>query len=125
MWWKWASGKEHLRLANTAPQYRVPVEVQEQFDAELQLWIDEGWLQPYDEQEHGPAEQEHGLITLMAVIQEVKDKVRPVLDYRELNEYLTLHTAEADVCRDQLRKWWRHEEKCSRNRHNEGIPTTT
>ena len=105
VWWKWANGKEPVRLANTAAQYRVPAEAQEKFDAELQLWINEGWLEPYDEREHGPV---RGLIPLMAVIQEAKDKVRPVLDYRELNEHLVPHTAEADVCRDQLRKWRRH-----------------
>ncbi|XP_043245437.1 uncharacterized protein LOC122393477 [Amphibalanus amphitrite] len=78
---------------------------QERFDAELRLWIEEGWLRPYNEQEHGPV---RGLIPLMAVTQEAKDKVRPVLDYRELNEHLVAHTAEADVCRDQLRKWRQH-----------------
>ena len=40
----------------------------------------------------------------MAVIQTSKDKIRPVLDYRELNEHLAPHTADADVCSEQLRK---------------------
>ena len=105
VWWKWADGKEPKQLKNTVPQYRVPAESQERFDAELRLWIEEGWLRPYNEQEHGPV---RGLIPLMAVTQEAKDKVRPVLDYRELNEHLVAHTAEADVCRDQLRKWRQH-----------------
>ena len=34
----------------------------------------------------------------MAVVQTAKDKIRPVLDYRELNEHLAPHTADADVC---------------------------
>ncbi|XP_043189849.1 uncharacterized protein LOC122363990 [Amphibalanus amphitrite] len=89
----------------SSPAARLPSETQERFDAELRLWIEEGWLRPYNEQEHGPV---RGLIPLMAVTQEAKDKVRPVLDYRELNEHLVAHTAEADVCRDQLRKWRQH-----------------
>ena len=49
-----------------------------------------------------------GLIPLMAVEQQSKAKVRPVLDYRELNQHVFAHTADADACADQLRKWRRH-----------------
>ena len=62
-----------------------------------------GWLRPYDESADGPP---RGLLPLMAVRQ--PNKVRPVLDYRELNGHVTAHTADADVCADQLRKWRRH-----------------
>ena len=103
--WKWAGGAEPRWLKNTVPQYAVPDDAREKFDAELRLWIKEGWLQPYDEREHGPA---RGLIPLMAVIQTAKEKVRPVLDFREVNEHLTPHTVDADVCSEQLRKWRRH-----------------
>ena len=41
----------------------------------------------------------------MAVIQEVKDKVRPVLDFRELNEFINTHTLDADVCAHRVREW--------------------
>ena len=103
--WKWADGKGPLYLKNTVPHYDVPETAQKQFDDELRLWVKEGWLQPYDEEQHGPA---RGLIPLLAVEQEAKNKVRPVLDYRELNEHLVPHTADAEVCREQLRKWRRH-----------------
>ena len=43
----------------------------------------------------------------MAVKQKNKTKVRPVLFYRELNSHVVPHTADADVCADTLRKWWR------------------
>ena len=43
----------------------------------------------------------------MAVIQKNKGKVRPVLDYRELNTHLETHTADADVCASKLREWRR------------------
>ncbi|XP_043192569.1 uncharacterized protein LOC122365419 [Amphibalanus amphitrite] len=48
-----------------------------------------------------------GTIPLMAVIQPNKDKVRPVMDFRELNEYLDSHTAAADVCSEKIREWRR------------------
>ena len=103
--WKWADGQGPQCLTNTVPQYRVPEKARQQFDAEIKLWMEEGWLQPYDEREMGPP---RGLIPLMAVTQEAKGKVRPVLDFRELNEYLAPHTADSDVCVEQLRKWRRH-----------------
>ena len=45
---------------------------------------------------------------MMAVVQENKGKVRPVLDYRELNEYVQCHTgAEVAACDETLRRWRR------------------
>ena len=41
----------------------------------------------------------------MAVIQKNKGKVRPVLDYRELNTRMETHTAYADVCANKLCEW--------------------
>ena len=41
----------------------------------------------------------------MAVMQSSKHKVRPVLDYRELNEHVSSHTGESVVCGEKLRKW--------------------
>ena len=45
-----------------------------------------------------------GLIPIIAVIQEAKDEVRPVMDFRELNEYIDAHTREADVCAHKVRE---------------------
>ena len=103
--WKWADGNGPDELKNGTAQYSVPETARQAYDEELQLWIQEGWLQPYDEQTDGPA---RGLIPLMAVVQPNQDKVRPVMDYRELNSHITAHTAEADVCAEQLRRWRRH-----------------
>ena len=103
--WKWAGGVAPPPLENSIAQYGVPSCAREKFDAELALWISEGWLREYDETMYGPA---RGLIPLMAVTQAAKDKVRPVLDYRELNQHLTRHTADADVCVEELRRWRRH-----------------
>ncbi|XP_043212392.1 uncharacterized protein LOC122376558, partial [Amphibalanus amphitrite] len=103
--WKWADGEGPEYLQNQVAQYAVPPEARSAYDAELELWIREGWLQPYDERVDGPV---RGLIPLMAVPQPNQDKVRPVLDYRELNGHIIAHTADADVCADQLRRWRRH-----------------
>ena len=47
----------------------------------------------------------------MAVFQATKKKVRPVLDYHELNRFLACHTRSdiIDVCDEKLRKWRRLE----------------
>ena len=41
----------------------------------------------------------------MAVIQQNKQKVRPVLDYRELNDHVDPFMACADICTEKLREW--------------------
>jgi len=43
----------------------------------------------------------------MAVVQQNKAKVRPVMDFRELNAHVDAFTASADVCADKLREWRR------------------
>ena len=48
-----------------------------------------------------------GLIPLMAVIQQNKQKVRLVLDYQELNDHVDPFTACADICTEKLREWRR------------------
>ena len=55
----------------------------EEFDKEVQRWIAEGILIPW----HEPVDV--GVIPLMAVEQPTKKKVRPVLDFREVNQYVT------------------------------------
>ena len=43
----------------------------------------------------------------MVVIQQNKQKVRPVLDFRELNDHMDPFTACADRCTEKLREWQR------------------
>ena len=57
---------------------------------------------PYPEVECGSPK---GLILLMAVLQANKQKVRPVMDYWELNKYVDAHTANVDVYEQKLREW--------------------
>ena len=45
-----------------------------------------------------------GLIPLIVVVQHIKGKVRPVMDYRELHEHVDAFTADANVCTAKLRE---------------------
>ena len=60
--WKWAGGQAPEGMKNKVAAYTVPEDRRSEYEAELEKWIDEGWLVPYDETEHGRPE---GLIPLM------------------------------------------------------------
>ena len=66
------------------------------------MWIDNSWQLPYLEEELGSPK---GLISLMAIRQENKQKVWLVMDYRELNKYVDAFTTNADVSSQKLREW--------------------
>ncbi|KRZ70050.1 hypothetical protein T08_11681, partial [Trichinella sp. T8] len=93
--WKWSDAGEPGVLRNTVEEYPPANVARGAYEDELRKWIKDGWLVPYDESEQGPTK---GLLPLMAVIQRNKKKVRPVMDFRELNSYIENHTADADVC---------------------------
>ena len=65
--------------------------------------IGNGWLVPFPEDKLGPLK---GLIPLMAALQQNKKKVRPVIDYWELNHHVDTFTANAVVCAAKLHDWW-------------------
>ncbi|XP_068233538.1 uncharacterized protein [Palaemon carinicauda] len=73
----------------------------EEFENEVDRWIAEGILVPWKEK------VDIGIIPLMAVKQPTKNKVRPVLDFRELIVNVKCHTGDdvTDVCSETLRKW--------------------
>ena len=102
--WNWAGGQEPESLCNRIAEYSVPSGIREDYEAELDRWVREGWLRPYDEAKLGPAK---GLIPLLAVVQANKSKTRPVMDFRELNSHVDPLTADADVCSEKLREWRR------------------
>ena len=102
--WLWADGKGPATLKNKVPEYKIPKSAENGYNEELQAWIREGWLVPYDESLLGPP---RGLIPLMAVVQPNKAKVRPVLDFREMNRYVSSYTGDADLCAVKLREWRR------------------
>lgn len=95
--WKWI-GNAPSKCLSSVSCYNIPHSDREEFDAELQIWVNEGFLQD--------AGQATGsVVPLMAVRQETKGKVRPVLDFRKLNEYVQNHSASSDVCHEKLRRW--------------------
>ena len=78
-------------------------EIRAEFEKEIERWFDEGILIPWS----GKVE---GLLPLMAVVQPTKKKVRPVLDFRELNKYLACHTRDRiNVCEEVMEEWRRME----------------
>ncbi|KFD58149.1 hypothetical protein M513_00912 [Trichuris suis] len=97
--WKWTDGVGPEVARNTVEEYPLATEARAPFDEELRNWIQNGCLITYNESKHGRAK---GLIPWMTVVQK---KVRPVLDFRELNEHIEMFTAESDVCAQKLRDW--------------------
>ena len=100
--WKWSGDQPPEKLYNRVPECTIPARACAEYDKELQNWIDNGWLVPYPEDKLGHPK---GLIPLIAVIQQNKQKVRPVLDYRELNDHVDPFMARADICTKKLREW--------------------
>ena len=106
--WNWANGREPAsRLGPSIGEYsrkRLTKKEESLFCNEVQTWIDHGWLVQHDPDVHGdPA----AVLPLMAVSQQHKSTpVRPVLDYRALNDtILSMPGTESPVCEEKLRKW--------------------
>ena len=75
------------------------------FQAEVEKWIESGWLVPHNPEVH---RQPAAVLPLIAQVQEHKatTPVRPVLDYRLLNKHLiSTPGRDAVVCEETLRKW--------------------
>ena len=95
--WKWSGDQPPVSLKNRLSEYPALKRLQGEYERKLQAWIQNGWLIPYPESELGPPKS---LIPLMAILQESKQNVRPVMDYRKLNEHVN-----ADVCAQTMREW--------------------
>ena len=52
--WKWSGDQPPISLWNRLSEYPSPMWLREQYEEELQAWIDSGWLCPYPEDELGP-----------------------------------------------------------------------
>ena len=90
--WKWAGSQPPVQLNNCISEYRVTSDIWQAYEEELKVWLGSGWLVPYPKKKLGPLK---GLIPLMTVVQVTKEKVHPVLDYRELNKHMDAFTANA------------------------------
>lgn len=82
--WKWTNETVPGCLNNILAEYNVCLSMQQEFNEELDSWIANGWLTPYDDNQYGTPK---GLVPLMAIHQNSCGKVRPVLDCCELNSY--------------------------------------
>ena len=96
--WKWSLGEPEL--SNQVSSYGVSADMKQAFEDEVQSWIDEGILIPVPENERVTS-----VIPLMAIRQVNKQKVRPVLDFKQLNKYVSCHTGASAVCGDTIRRW--------------------
>ena len=90
------------KLKNTVECYESAMtpETKAQVDKEIESWIAKGWLKPHE------GDAGDGIIPLMAVVQANKDKVRPVMYIRELNEFVGCHpVTDATICDEAIRRW--------------------
>ena len=99
MSWKLFGDQPLATLKNRLAELPAPKQVLEEYNRKLQTWIDNVWLLPYHEDELGSAK---GLITLIAVVQKNKQKVRTVMDFRKLNKHVDTYPASANVCTQKL-----------------------
>ncbi|KFD59839.1 hypothetical protein M514_27976, partial [Trichuris suis] len=102
--WKWTNGGGPDVLKNIVRAVQASREIRGPYEEELRSWVEQGWLVPYDQTKYGPAK---GLIPPMAIVQRNKGKIRPVMDFRELNAHIETFTAHAYVCADKMRLWRR------------------
>ena len=100
--WKW--DKCVPELTNKVPHYGIEPDLKGEFDAEVDSWIEQGWLKKCDD-------DAVGILPMMVIDQKNKGKVRPVLDYRELNAYVKTYTGDSDVCDRSTRRWRRFGER--------------
>ena len=87
---------------NKTAEYTIPIGIKRDYEKEIEGWIEKKWLQKHEAKKHGPIK---GLVPLMAVVQQNRGKVQPVLDFRELNTFIEAFTANTDVYADKLRDW--------------------
>ena len=85
-------------------EYAIPASARLSYQAEIEEWITNGWLEPYDDNKLGPSK---GLLQLMTIVQQNKYKVWPLLDFRELKSRVDAFLANPHVCADKKREWRR------------------
>ena len=84
---------------------KLSTEEEKHFCSEDESWIANGWLIKHDPSVHG---EQAAVLLLLAVLHPHKSStpVRPVLDYRALNELIKCKPeTESPVCEDTVRQW--------------------
>ncbi|XP_065196213.1 uncharacterized protein LOC135827687 [Sycon ciliatum] len=107
--WRWSAGNPPKdRVGSGLGEYsrkKLSEEQEQLFRAEVQMWIDQGWLVPHDAEVHGSP---IAVLPLLANCQEHKlsTPVRPCLDYRALNQLIVSNPGnDVPVCPEKIREW--------------------
>mgnify|MGYP003396821428 FL=1 len=101
--WKWREGANPVGRGRSG--YRVKEEVIEEFDAEIAEWINDGILERWEERKHGAVMHR---LPIMAIVQSKggREKVRPVCDFRQLNDVIESRPGGATpMCPQRVREW--------------------
>lgn len=108
--WKW---KNDQRVGSLFSRNIISDEDREEFDAEIELWLNEGIITEHNRESHGEIRNYLNLIAIRQV-KGSATKVRPVLDYRSLNKSIQSHPGGAvPICADRLRDWRQWGRNCS------------
>ena len=99
--WKWSSYQSPNGFMNKVPEYPMSAQVQQEYCHEVEMWLNNGWLLPYSEEEFSPPK---GLIPLMAIFQQNKSKVCLVLDFHELNVHVDTYMVHTNIGAQKLRE---------------------
>ena len=84
--WKWKSDWAPPEMIRQPASYASAKQFEDEVDQELSDWKKNGWLIPF-------TGEPRAFLPLMAIEQAAKGKVRPVLDYRAVNEFVSSHIA--------------------------------
>jgi len=93
---QWKDGRAPP-VCNSVSEYESARAHELEVDAELEEWKAKGWMVECER-------HRQSTLPLMAVFQEAKVKVRPVLNYWEIIEYISSHTTESLMCAEKLKK---------------------
>ena len=107
--WTWKDGVAPSQPLGTGvgeySRKKLSPQMEEKFQAEIEMWRDNAWLVPYDKEAFGDPVC---VLPLLAVEQAHKasTQVRPCLDYRILNDRLLSYPGlDAPACDQKLREW--------------------
>ncbi|CDW53745.1 hypothetical protein TTRE_0000201201 [Trichuris trichiura] len=100
--WRWTAGEGPVVLNHSVKEYSPSTRVRAPYEAEFEK--PQGMARSV---RHPLPQSSEGTDSLMAVVQRHKQKVCPVMDFRELNAHIEPFTAAVDVCADKLRQWRR------------------
>lgn len=110
--WVWKDNSEGEQKLSSYDGY-VQDDYRDAFDCEIQQWITDGVLIRHDYERHGPVKRYLPMLAVRQMKSGVT-KVRPVMDYRDLNQQIESHPGGATpACADRLREWRQLGAKCA------------